>query len=70
MRLFYSNHHPSFTEDGTFLLYSNGIGASPEQATAYELRLPKELDEKKPTLAPPEIVWSYTNPELFFDKVG
>ncbi|MBP9812241.1 aryl-sulfate sulfotransferase, partial [Candidatus Gracilibacteria bacterium] len=69
-RLFYSNHHPSFSDDTTFLIYSNGIKANPEQSTAYELRLPKELDEKKPTLSPPEVVWSYTHPDLFYDKVG
>lgn len=69
-RLFYSSHHPSFTASGTFLIYSNGIKASPEQSTTYELSLPKELDEKKPTLTPPEVLWSYSNPEIYFDKVG
>ena len=69
-RLFYSTHHPSFTHSGTFLIYSNGKGATPEQSTVYELQLPEEIGKKQSVMKMPEVVWSYTHPDLYFDKVG
>lgn len=69
-RIFYSTHHPSFTSSGNFLIYSNWVGAVPEQSTVYELAIPQEINKKQPTLRMPEIIWSYTNPEIYSDKVG
>jgi hypothetical protein len=67
-RILYVAHHPSFTESGTFLIYSNGIGANPEQSTVYELKIPDLLNIN--TAVSPQVLWSYTNPDIYFDKVG
>ncbi len=69
-RILYAAHHPSFTESGTFLIYSNGVGAIPEQSTVYELRIPNLLGIQIDKTPVPRILWSYTNPDIYFDKVG
>lgn len=69
-RLFYSAHYPNLIGSGKILIFSNGNGASRQESTAYELKLPEELEKGQSTQKLPEIIWSYTHPELFFDKVG
>jgi Arylsulfotransferase (ASST) len=69
-RLFYSVHHPNLLGSGKILLFSNGNGASVTGSTAYELQLPLELDQGQSTQKLPEVLWSYSHPELSFDKVG
>lgn len=69
-RLFYSAHYPNLIGSGKILIFSNGNGASSQESTAYELKLPEELENGQSTQKLPEVTWSYTHPELFFDKVG
>ena len=68
-RLFINNHYPNLFEPGKILIYTNG--GDLEQSTVYELKLPTELTQKtipKPTQ--PEILWSFTDPELYAPKVS
>ena len=68
-RLFYSAHHPNLIGSGKVLIFSNGNGASIQESTAYEVQLPVELEKGQSTQKLPEVTWSYTHPDLFFDKV-
>ncbi|SEL15142.1 Arylsulfotransferase (ASST) [Maribacter orientalis] len=68
-RLFINNHYPNLFEPGKILIYTNG--GDLEQSTVYELKLPTELTQKtipKPTQ--PEILWSFTDTELYAPKVS
>ena len=68
-RLFINNHYPNLFEPGKILIYTNG--GDLEQSTVYELKLPTELTQKtipKPTQ--PEILWSFTDLELYAPKVS
>ncbi len=69
-RLFYNNHFPNLIDpqEGKLLIFSNGNGL--DQSTAYELRLPIPFDLKKDTDNEPEVLWSFTDPELYSPKVS
>ncbi|MGB1171235.1 MAG: aryl-sulfate sulfotransferase [Flavobacteriaceae bacterium] len=68
-RLFNNNHHPHLIpETGTIMLYNNGSDV--EQSTALELKLPDSFSLTEGPYTPPEIVWSYTDSELFFGKIS
>ena len=72
-RLFFNNHHPSLvTLDpesiGNFLIYMNGY--KNEQSKVYEFLLPSVFDSNPLNWNSPEIIWSYTDPELFFGKIS
>lgn len=68
-RLFTNNHHPNLFEDGKMLIFSNGDEL--EQSTVYELELPIELTHKSiPNLITPNILWSFTDSELYSPKVS
>jgi hypothetical protein len=68
-RLFVNNHYPNLFEQGKMLIYSNG--GDLEQSTVYELKLPTELHQNLiPETKQPEILWSFTDPELFAPKVS
>ena len=68
-RLFINNHYPNLFEPGKILIYTNG--GDLEQSTVYELKLPTELTQKTiPESTQPEILWSFTDPELYAPKVS
>ena len=72
-RLFFNNHHPSLvTLDpesiDNFLIYMNGY--KNEQSKVYEFLLPSVFDSNPLNWNSPEIIWSYTDPELFFGKIS
>jgi len=68
-RLFVNNHYPNLFEPGKLLIYTNG--GDLEQSTVYELNLPTELTQNSiPETTQPEILWSYTNSQLFSPKVS
>lgn len=68
-RLFINNHYPNLFEPGKILIYTNG--GDLEQSTIYELKLPTELTQKTiPKTTQPEILWSFTDPELYAPKVS
>lgn len=68
-RLFINNHYPNLFEPGKILIYTNG--GDLEQSTVYELKLPTELTQKTiPETTQPEILWSFTDPELYAPKVS
>lgn len=70
-RLFDRNHFPNLIEDGepgvgNMLIYMNGKDV--EQSTVYEFKMPENFELKTDASNEPEIVWSFTNPDLFHDK--
>lgn len=70
-RLFHSNHFPNLLQGedlGKMLIFSNGTGL--DQSTVYELKLPKNFRLEPDTNNEPEVVWSFTDSELFAPKVS
>jgi hypothetical protein len=68
-RLFINNHYPNLFEPNKMLIFTNG--GDLKQSTVYELGLPSALTQKMiPAPSPPEIVWSFTNTELYSGKVS
>lgn len=70
-RLFYNNHYPNLlngVDTGKILVFSNGNGFN--QSTVYELQLPANLSLSPETNNEPEVVWSFTDPNLYSDKVS
>jgi hypothetical protein len=70
-RMFYNNHYPNLLEgsdEGKILVFSNGNGFN--QSTVYELQLPADLSLLPETNNEPEVVWSFTDPNLYSDKVS
>ncbi len=68
-RIFVNNHFPNLFEPSKMLIFTNGgdLGRS----TVYELRLPEELAQQTiPDLTFPEILWSFTDSELYSPKVS
>ncbi|MBQ0738362.1 aryl-sulfate sulfotransferase, partial [Aquimarina celericrescens] len=69
-KYFYRTHSPNIIPDnypgeGNFLIYMNGNNEHPF-SIIYEFKLPEILsfDEQ------PEIVWSYSNPDLYYDRIS
>lgn len=70
-RYFYNNHHPNLlqgADQGKLLIYSNGKGFN--QSTVYELQLPSQLELSPNTDNEPDVLWSFTDPDLFAPKVS
>ncbi len=68
-RLFINNHFPNLFEPNKMLIFTNGGDLM--QSTVYELGLPSALNQKMiPDTAPPEIVWSFMNTDLYSGKVS
>ncbi len=68
-RLFVNNHYPNLFEPGKMLIFTNG--GDLEQSTVYELQLPEALNSASiPELVNPEILWSFTDAELYSPKVS
>ena len=70
-RLFLNNHFPNLLkgeDTGKMLIFSNGNG--PNQSTVYELQLPDVFTLQPNTNNEPEVVWSFTHPDLYSAKVS
>ena len=72
-RLFFNNHHPNLVEldpitKGNFLIFMNGY--EDEQSIVYELKLPYNSFDDNDTLIPPDVLWSFTSPDLFHGKIS
>ena len=70
-RLFYNNHFPNLlsgADQGKMLIFSNGNGIG--QSTVYELQLPVNYELTPGTNNEPEVLWSFTDPDLFSGKVS
>ena len=70
-RLFDNNHHPNFVKStfglGNMLVYSNGT--STQQSVVYELALPNSFSASNGFVLP-EVVWSYSHPDLYFNLIS
>ena len=70
-RLFYNNHFPNLLSgenQGKLFIFSNGNGLG--QSTVYELQLPETYALQAGANNEPEVVWSFTDPDLFSGKVS
>lgn len=70
-RLFINNHFPNLLkgeDTGKMLIFSNGNG--PDQSTVYELQMPDEFNLLPNSDNEPEVIWSFTDPQLFSSKVS
>ncbi|MFC2147676.1 aryl-sulfate sulfotransferase [Bacteroidota bacterium] len=73
-RLFNNNHFPNLLDTGisgqrNMLIYVNKMDNS-EQSIVYEFKLPNEYTLEPNKNNEPEVVWSFTDPELFAPKVS
>ena len=50
------------------LIYNNGSNIS--QSTVYEVKLPQNFNLSTTASNEPTIVWSFTDPNLFYDKLS
>ena len=70
-RLFFNNHFPNLLsgEDaGKMLIFANGTGL--DQSTVYELQIPETFDLQAGVDNEPEVLWSFTDPDLYSEKVS
>lgn len=70
-RLFYNNHFPNLLKGndlGKLLIFSNGTDI--EQSTVFELELPSTYDLKANANNELNILWSFTDPDLYSGKVS
>lgn len=70
-RLFYNNHYPNLLQGehaGKMLIFVNK--AEPELSRVYELQLPQSFNLLPNTDNEPEVVWSFSHPDLFSGKVS
>ncbi len=70
-RLFFNNHHPNLlsgNDAGNMLVFVNGNGS--DQSTVYELELPAAFSLEPNMDNEPTIRWSFTDPDLFADRVS
>lgn len=72
-RLFYNNHFPNFLEDdvpgaGNVLIYVNGVNI--QQSSVYELKMPETLELIPNSNNEPQIVWSFTDSNLYYARIS
>ncbi|WP_373518546.1 aryl-sulfate sulfotransferase [Pricia sp.] len=70
-RLFDHQHYPNLLDGpdlGNMLVFSNG--STENQSTVYELQLPKTFSLDPAVDNEPNVVWSFTHPELYAPKVS
>ncbi|MCK5443117.1 MAG: hypothetical protein KAJ23_14620, partial [Maribacter sp.] len=70
-RLFFNIHFPNLLKGhdlGKILVFSNGGDLN--QSTVYELKLPQAFNLQANQNNEPEVVWSFTDPDLFSAKVS
>lgn len=70
---FDKNHFPNLLEngeigEGNMLVYANGISAG--QSTVYELQLPEVFALVPNQDNEPLVIWSFTDPNMFSDKLS
>ena len=73
-RLFYNNHFPNLIDtevsgQKNMLIFVNNMNNT-EQSVVYELQFPNIFELLPNTNNEPEIVWSFTDPELYSPKVS
>ncbi|WP_411031128.1 aryl-sulfate sulfotransferase [Spongiimicrobium sp. 3-5] len=73
-RLFFNNHFPNLLKGsvsgaGNILIFVNRMNDT-DQSAVYELKMPTTFDLQPNTNNEPEIVWSFTNEELYSPKVS
>lgn len=73
-RLFYNNHFPNFLESdepgaGNVLIFVNK-DKNADQSAVYELKMPETFSLASNTNNEPEIVWSFTDTELFYQRIS
>ena len=54
--------------EGNLLIYVNG--ESVEQSSVYELDLPDTFDLQPNTDNEPQVVWSFTDPDMYFARLS
>lgn len=70
-RFMFYNHTPTFVPDSdTMLIYVNDSETSQGPSTVYEIRLPSTLSLLPNTNNEPEIIWQFTHPDMYSDKVS
>ncbi|NAS14191.1 aryl-sulfate sulfotransferase [Poritiphilus flavus] len=72
-RLFYNNHFPNLLsgEDlGRMLIFSNRMAEEVDQSIVYELQMPETFSLESGVDNEPEVVWSFTDPDLFAPRVS
>jgi hypothetical protein len=70
-RLFHNNHYPNLLKGerlGNMLIFTNGGDLG--QSTVYELELPEEYSLNINNNNEPNVVWSFTDTELYSAKVS
>lgn len=70
-RLFHNQHYPNplkGSDQGKMLIFSNGNDLG--QSTVYELQLPSEYNLIPESDNEPDIIWSFTDPDLYSQKVS
>ena len=70
-RLFFNNHYPNISineDNNTMLLFMNGTEMV--QSTVYEFKFPERFSLEMGINNEPEVIWSFTNPNLFSPKVS
>ena len=70
-RLFYNQHHPNLEineDENTMLLFMNGNTLG--QSTVYEFSLPNQLLLEPNKNNEPEVIWEFTHPDLYSQKVS
>ncbi|NQZ42965.1 MAG: aryl-sulfate sulfotransferase [Flavobacteriaceae bacterium] len=71
VRRFDRNHHPNLLTGesaGNMLIFANGFNAA--QSTVYELEMPSTFSLLANTDNEPEVVWSFTDTDLFSGRVS
>ena len=73
IRLFSNNHFPNILEGnelgaGNLLIFNNGSDIG--QSTVYELDMPDNFNLLLNTNNEPNIVWSFTDPDLFNGRIS
>ncbi|MDG1572090.1 aryl-sulfate sulfotransferase [Robiginitalea sp. M366] len=70
-RLFHNNHYPNLLrgeDQGKLLIFSNGNDIN--QSTVYELELPATYALEAGADNEPQVLWSFTDPDLYSGKVS
>ncbi len=72
-RLFYNNHFPNLLEGnepgaGNILIYMNGINN--DLSIVYELKMPNTFSLMVDEDNEPEVVWSFSDPDLFYARIS
>jgi hypothetical protein len=72
-RIFHNNHFPNLIEEdvpgkGNMLVYGNGTDV--EQSTVFELELPNTFQLSTTSSNEPQILWQFTDPNLYYDLIS